>query len=183
MSDEIIISYCSPTLANLKIGNIFSYKCSSISLLKKQLDSYNKLLNSKSIFLTLLNFKDDNALIYMFRSQQLERYLLSFEVQSFMKKYGYSSGSIYHYIKKLSYKLRFNNEFPHEIGLFLGYPLEDVKCFITNHGLHCKYLGTWKVYHNLDDALKTFDSYKKCTKVYKNKLKNGFSLESLVTSI
>ena len=45
------------------------------------------------------------------------------------------------------YLLR-NQEFPHEMGLLLGYPVEDVKGFIRNGGENCLYIGYWKV--NLD---------------------------------
>ena len=37
-------------------------------------------------------------------------------------------------------------KFPHEIGIFLGYPLADVAGFIRNKGRNCKCIGTWKVY-------------------------------------
>lgn len=183
MSDELLILHCSPTLADLKVGNIFSCKCSCIIKLQQKLKSYNRLLNSKGIFLTLLSLKKDNALIYMFRTKRLQQYMDSTEIKKFMKSYGYSNGSIYHYIKKLSHKLQTHDEFPHEIGIFLGYPLEDVKCFIKNEGRNCQCIGTWKAYHNLDDALKVFDSYKRCTKVYKDKLQSGTSFEDLVSGL
>lgn len=47
-------------------------------------------------------------------------------------------------------------DFPHEVGAFLGYPIEDVNGFIENRGRNfvaCRY---WKVYHNADRALETF---------------------------
>ena len=35
-------------------------------------------------------------------------------------------------------KLKTREDFPHEIGLLLGYPLADVKAFIENEGkLYC----------------------------------------------
>jgi hypothetical protein len=54
-------------------------------------------------------------------------------------------------------QLRFSNtEFPHEIGVFLGYPIEDVWGFIVNEGrnaLSCRY---WKVYHDVERAQEIF---------------------------
>ncbi|MPN31536.1 hypothetical protein SDC9_179010 [bioreactor metagenome] len=48
---------------------------------------------------------------------------------------------------------------PHELGIFLGFPLEDVKEFITNPYKECLLCGYWKVYHNKEKALKTFKYY------------------------
>lgn len=45
---------------------------------------------------------------------------------------------------------------PHEIGLFLGYPLDDVKSFIKNKGKNCICCRYWKVYHHPEQAQKTF---------------------------
>lgn len=56
-------------------------------------------------------------------------------------------------------KLREEPDFPHEIGLFLGYPLEDVKGFIENKADSSKCSGCWKVYGNEQKALKLFEKY------------------------
>ena len=42
--------------------------------------------------------------------------------------------------------------FPHEIGLFLGYPFEDVMGFIENKGENYLCSGCWKVYSCEQDA-------------------------------
>lgn len=40
-------------------------------------------------------------------------------------------------------------DFPHEMGILLGYPVEDVEGFIINNGKNELYTGYWKVYDNL----------------------------------
>ena len=71
-------------------------------------------------------------------------------------------------------KLRKDSEFPHEIGLFLGYPAEDVKGFIENKAASSKCSGCWKVYGDEQTAMNLFEEYKE---VYRNltnrKWKNG----------
>ena len=54
-------------------------------------------------------------------------------------------------------RLRENDEFPHEIGLFLGYPIEDVVGFIRYAGKGCKLSGLWKVYGDAEAASRLFD--------------------------
>ncbi len=51
--------------------------------------------------------------------------------------------------------------FPHEIGVVLGYPLEDVKGYIINKGKNYLLNGYWKVYHNKEQAERIFENYKK----------------------
>lgn len=56
-------------------------------------------------------------------------------------------------------KLRFEQECPHEIGIFLGIPLEDVISFIESPNQECLLSGYWKVYSNADYARQQFLNY------------------------
>ncbi|MDE7122430.1 MAG: DUF3793 family protein, partial [Oscillospiraceae bacterium] len=71
---------------------------------------------------------------------------------------------------------RDHHEFPHEIGIFLGYPIEDVLGFIENHGKNYVFNGYWKVYGNAEQARRTFSNYDKCRMFLCNKLKQGYSI-------
>lgn len=73
-------------------------------------------------------------------------------------------------------------EFPHEIGLFLGYPIEDVKGFIENKAECAKCVGCWKVYGDEEKAQKAFDKYKKCERVYRQQWSNGRPLVKLTVA-
>lgn len=53
---------------------------------------------------------------------------------------------------------RFCRECPHEIGLFLGFPREDVDGFIENRGENYLLSGYWKVYHRPEKAKRLFQA-------------------------
>lgn len=72
--------------------------------------------------------------------------------------------------------------FPHEIGLFLGYPLGDVEGFIRNRGQNCKCAGCWKVYCNELEAQKRFARIQKCRKVYARLWAQGRSVWQLTVA-
>lgn len=72
--------------------------------------------------------------------------------------------------------------FPHEIGLFLGYPPEDVEGFMQ-HRTDVLCVSTWKVYGNLEAAQRTFARYKKCTRVYLDQHRQGKALERLTVAV
>lgn len=57
-------------------------------------------------------------------------------------------------------KLQSDPDFPHEIGLFLGYPAEDVKGFIENKAACSKCSGCWKVYGDEQAARILFKNIK-----------------------
>lgn len=48
---------------------------------------------------------------------------------------------------------------PHEVGIFLGYPLEDVLGFIANGGKNCLTCGYWKVYADPEAKQILFNTY------------------------
>lgn len=64
-------------------------------------------------------------------------------------------------------------KFPHEIGVFLGYPLQDVKGFIENNGRNSKYTGLWKVYGDKAASMRMFEKYRKCFSVYSDLWRSG----------
>lgn len=94
----------------------------------------------------------------------MEEYLKRPEIAGFLADFGYSARI------SLQEKLRFlgeriswfynqSQEFPHETGVFLGYPLEDVKGFIRHGGKNYCEIGYWKVYSKAEQARETFRLY------------------------
>ena len=73
-----------------------------------------------------------------------------------------------------------DRDFPHEIGLFLGYAPEDVDGFIRLGAGRAKCVGTWKVYGDLEAAKKKFALFQKCTKLYKDAYRRHNCFDRLV---
>lgn len=70
------------------------------------------------------------------------------------------------YLELLAKRLGEGTDFPHEVGVFLGYPLLDVTAFIETKGQNCIACGDWKVYHNEQEARCLFCKFKHCKDVY-----------------
>ncbi len=75
-----------------------------------------------------------------------------------------------------------NDAFPHEIGVFLGYPLGDVMGFIRSGGRNCRHAGCWKVYCNEAETLRLFEKFKKCRDVYLRLWNQGRSVLQLTVA-
>ena len=99
-----------------------------------------------------------------------------------LKSCGYAELELSAMLENLSRRLNKRAEFPHEIGLFLGYPLADVKGFIENKGAGCKLVGFWKVYGDAVAAEKKFSQFKKCSALYYSNYKKGRSISKLTVA-
>lgn len=182
MSDEMILRHCSPTLAGMKTGSLFAENFSDESEMRTSLRRWNRRLSGKGLRVLPLKFQNNRALIYVYRPSRLSRDLRDDRACGLLEQRGYGCGSPEACILQLRRRLRENDEFPHEIGLFLGYPPEDVSGFIENRGADCKCVGCWKVYGDADAAKKTFAKYKKCTDVYCAQHAKGKSIERLTVA-
>ena len=82
-------------------------------------------------------------------------------------------------LEQLSYRLRTQPEFPHEIGVFLGYPLRDVIGFIENHGRNFTCCGFWKSYGDPAEMQVCFACYRRCIQTYVAMFEQGIPIERL----
>ncbi len=161
-------------------------KASSLICLKHKdyVDLYSEIMDLSQkmmqigVSLEIISDNNERMLIMVYRRAILERSLSRTKTKKFLTKYGYKSMSASE--EKVEYlKQRFAGgmEFPHEIGAFLGYPIEDIEGFIANPSGY-KLCGAWKVYHNVDECREIFKTYKNCTTTIANKMQSG---EDLVT--
>ena len=181
MSEEVLIRHCSPTLAGMKTGNMFSAAYTDETELREDLRGFNRRFASKGLRIVPLRCRDNRALLYLYRPKKLAQDLKHSTAQDVLKENGYPEhpGSCVSYLRG---RMIGTGEFPHEVGLFLGYPPEDVCGFIALGAANCKCVGCWKVYGDEAAAKKTFAKYKKCTAVYCSQWANGTSIERLIVA-
>ena len=65
MMEEYLIECCSPTLASLKMGNLFNYPLSGCDDMDEQLEQWNSELKEKGVRLTVLRKTMSSALVYV----------------------------------------------------------------------------------------------------------------------
>lgn len=181
MSEEQLIVHCSPTLAGIKTGNIFNCPYEDISRLNSFIQKWNGVLNPKGVYIRLLRACSGIGLIYVYRPSFLMSDIDG-DAAELLKSCGYAELELSAMLENLSRRLNKRAEFPHEIGLFLGYPLADVKGFIENKGAGCKLVGFWKVYGDAVAAEKKFSQFKKCSALYYSNYKKGRSISKLTVA-
>ena len=179
MSEELIVRQCAPTLAGLKTGSLFSYRYPSSEELTESLRRFNRRLRAKGLRMLMLRRREGRALIYVYRPDRLAADLNNSGARRLLNRLGYPAGTPEAQLRNLVRRLETEKEFPHEIGLFLGYPTEDVEGFIDHRDCGCKCVGCWKVYGDEARARAVFERYQKCTAVYCASLARGVPLEKL----
>ncbi len=182
MTDKMIVLHCAPTLAGLKTGSMFSCPYDSRRALAEEIRKRNQRLVPKGLRILPLRLSKKRALIYVFRPSDLERDLSNPAVTELLERFGYSDTRMAPCIGRLIRRFRQEQEFPHEVGVFLGYPLEDVRGFIDNKACGQKCAGCWKVYGDEAAAKAAFDKFRKCTRVYYTQWELGIPMERLAVA-
>lgn len=166
MSEEMLVAQCSCTMAGLKTGSLFPCTGETEEEIDQSLRAFNRRLAPKGVRLILLCYRDGRGLLYMYRPDSLRRDLDQGLARSILTEHAYPADDPERCVACLVRRMRSRGEFPHEVGLFLGYPPEDVDGFIRFGARGAKCVGTWKVYGDEDAAKRRFELYRKCTEVY-----------------
>lgn len=150
---------CSPFITRLKISNLFI-----ISIL--QYTQLEHVLTVNGYSFKELYYTKNKVIYLLYDEKKLEEYLKKDMVRKILYKLGYPY-SIHKDISKLIaiFKEKYieymegKGKFPHEMGIFLGYPIEDVIGYLKNHGENSECVGYWKVYKNVEEKQELFKKF------------------------
>lgn len=181
--EGLVVRHCSPTLAGLKSANLLCTGYASREEVARDVDVLNERIKSKGLNIMVLGHCSDRTLVYVYRSKRLKTDLENELAASILLESGYDLSENDLCLEQLKMRIQRGSTFPHEIGLFLGYPPEDVMGFIVNGPAACKMVGAWKVYGDTNEALRIFKKFKKCTEVYMQQWSLGRSIERLSVAV
>lgn len=182
MSEEYFVRQCAPTLAGIKTGSLFPCPCENRPDLLDQIRQLNRRLSPKGLVLLPVRYQNDQVLLYLYRPANLRQDLADQLAAQVLRQAGYVCSTCEQCVVRLIRRFREEGEFPHEIGLFLSYPPEDVQGFIENRAGNFKFSGLWKVYGDEDRARALFSQFKKCTEIYCKLWRAGSSIEQLAVA-
>ncbi|MGN1008484.1 MAG: DUF3793 family protein, partial [Butyricicoccus sp.] len=126
------------------------------------LAEYQKEFARFSICLEAVCSCDRRDLVLVYQPKLLATQLSQKKVRELLRQDGYPAGSMREQIEHLKFRLAEQQDFPHEIGLFLGYPVGDVLAFQRRRGEGCKLCGYWKVYGDVEEAKRCFARFDAC---------------------
>lgn len=181
MFEALLVRHCAPVLAGLKTANMFSCVSENCDI-ESKIESWKSELNEKGIGIDIIKQEKNNRLVYVYRKSKLAEELSDEKSVLFLKDYGYCYSNMNEAISQLKEKMKVCS-FPHEIGVFLGYPLGDIKGFIENKGCNYKICGFWKVYCNEECTKRCFEKYKKCFRVYNKLYESGRNISDMLVKM
>ena len=183
MSEEMVVRQAAPTLAGIKTGSLFPCPCAEKDVLLGEIRAFNRHYLSRGLCLLPLRFTEGKALLYLYRPAALQRDLRAQTAKALLADAGYPCGSCGRCVARLVQRLRTEEDFPHEVGLFLSYPPEDVQGFIDHRAMDFKCAGLWKVYGDQQRAQALFDRFRRCTQRYCALWQTGLRLEQLAVAV
>ena len=173
-----VVRHCSPTLAGLKCGSMFRVG-SDLHGIRRQLHDLEIMLMPRGVRTSVISCDDSGCLVYVYRPNRLEELLSRPDVESFLAGYGYAKADAVGMVSQLTDRFSLCPSMPPEVGVFLDYPLEDVKGYIENGGRCCRCIGCWKVYGDVESAEKRFRTYRRCRDVFSRRFAEGCELSKL----
>lgn len=168
---------CAPLITGLKVSNLLIISKGNEEVVKRILNrtgiSYYRLIQTRT-----------KTTFLLFRRNELEEFLSDENVKNVFMKAGYKSLQIGKILRTFSLRyeayMQGDKCFPHEMGLLLGYPVEDVVGFVENNGKNFLYSGYWKVYENQKAKVKLFDKFKVAEETLIHLLSNGLSMSDII---
>ena len=179
--EAVLVRQCAPTLAGMKPGSIFCFNHSPLEVSRQKVYQWNKQLAPFGLTVQILLERPSSSsvIVFVYRHNRLEQMLSDDAYQSFLAQAGYERTNLDDLLEQLAQRLRTQPEFPHEIGVFLGYPLRDVIGFIENHGRNFTCCGFWKSYGDPAEMQVCFACYRRCIQTYVAMFEQGIPIERL----
>lgn len=171
-----LILQCAPFLKGIKIACI-------LNITEENSRELYEILEGTGIKFKILTRNHGKCLVLLYRRESFSRYLKRTDVREFLGSYGYEDVEPEKMLERLSKRVCQYSDgeicFPHEIGAFLDYPIDDVKCFIEKDGKDSLFSGYWKVYNNPGRAKLIFWAYDKAKTSAVNEYLIGKSIRDI----
>lgn len=168
---------CAPLLTGLKISNLLHVR-------EDQKAEVFRLFEDSPISCHVLYEWENRVSILLYRKELLCRYLKQERVKTLMENFGYQEINPEDILRGLAARyqahIEGNELFPHEIGLLLGYPPEDVVGFIENEGRNFLCSGYWKVYGDANRAKRVFAAYDRAREAVIRMAGNGSGVKDIL---
>jgi hypothetical protein len=170
---------CAPVISGIKISNL-------LTIPAKSLRELSVVLKKTELSFRILYPGRERLVILIFREAKLREYLAREEVMAFIYKSGYETSDISKifpvFVKRYVRYMELKQDFPHELGLFLGYPIEDVEGFIKENGKNYLYSGYWKVYKDTELKIRLFKDYERVQTEIVRLLYEGLDIMDIITN-
>ena len=168
---------CAPLISGLKVSNLLIISAEDQELVRV-------ILRRSGISFFRLLRTGEKVTFLLFRKNPLEAYLKQQEVEAMLAEAGYAELSLGNILstfqKRYAHYMSAGGRFPHEMGLLLGYPAEDVRGFVENEGKNFLYSGYWKVYADVEEKRRLFQKFENAKETVIQLLSYGVGIQDIL---
>ena len=168
---------CAPLIVGLKMSNLLIIESDNLYEVRQ-------ILKDSCISCFTLSKTERRSMFLLYNEEKLTAYLSENDVKKFLAECGYTEAALVEILP--AFQLRYQKyvsgkgEFPHEMGVLLGYPIEDVEGFIENEGENFLYTGYWKVYANLSVKIQLFRKFEIARETLIQLVSSGLSITEII---
>jgi len=190
-----LVRSCSCVLAGVKPAAVFSHQlclsCGARSCRGRRMTAserevvraFSQGLSSLGVNLDLVGLRKGRLQLLVWREDLVAQVLNDADSRAFLVSRGFGCSDVGTLMSQLrqalcDFHLGVTSAYPHEIGLVLGYPLEDVRGFIRHDREVAR--GPWRVYGNVKEARRRFDRLRRSQEAYQRLYEQGMTLGALV---
>lgn len=181
--DEFFAFHAAPAIAGIKPANLFSCPAGLMPQAEEILADYEKQFKDRHTRFKLLCRCRAHILILVYDTELTEKIFKKGNSKLSCPFWLCCRYRCTGFLNQIAAKIAGGESFPHEIGIILGYPPEDIEGFKRYKGRNFKCCGYWKVYGNAERAQKMFDAYTLCREKLMQALQNGVTLKVAAAAI
>ncbi len=177
--NQTVIHFSAPTICGIKPANLFSVREECFSA--KEFMRWKKAFAERGISADAVKSGRKFFLILVYNLRWLREILADSLIRAYMDDKGYADcQSARKTIVRLLGRMRDPARFPHEVGIVLGYPVQDVVEFERQGGRDCKYCGCWKTYSDVEGARCCQCRFKECSCMCEKWFCEGYPLDRII---
>lgn len=177
--DEIMIHWTAPSLCGIKPASLFTVRNENYSF--ENFNFWKSEIKKAGLKILEIKKADGLNLFLVYDEHWLSEIIFESHVFMFLNQKGYEKcKNVNQVINHLAKKLESEQNSPHEIGVFLGYPLRDVIAFEKEKGKNFKFCGYWKAYGDVDSARQICSLYENCTDFCLKCFFEGWNVEKII---
>lgn len=190
---------CAPVITGVKVSNLLNIKLCGYRQMVE-------ILKDSDICMYTLGATCGRVNVFIYNVKKLSAFVQRADVKRLLSELGYDDMGLPEilaefrekYQQYLKSRGRFTSKqpaqtdqaggdgalgkewFPHEMGLLLGYPPEDVEGFIQQSGKNALCSGYWKVYEDAEAKQKTFHIFECAEERLIQLLSNGLHMRDIM---
>ena len=170
---------CAPVISGIKISNL-------LTISVKKLRELSIILKKTKLSFRVIYPGKNRLVVLVYRENELRKYLQNEKIKDFILQCGYEDTDMDkifpRFVRTYIAYMENKEKFPHELGLLLGYPLEDVEGFINNNGKNYLHSGYWKVYKDAEAKIRLFKDYEKVQTETVRMLYEGLDIVGIINN-